>query len=68
MTLALGLLFTSLASKAPPLLRQGEAEGLFVILQSLLFHGHDSAQQSSLSFHFSLVEVHSHLAKENTVG
>lgn len=55
MTLAVGLLFTSLASKAPPLLGQGEAEGLFVIFQFLLFHGHDSAQQSSLSFHFSLV-------------
>ena len=53
--LAVGLLFSSLASKAPPLLGQGEAEGLFVISQFLLFHRHDSAQQSSLSFHFSLV-------------
>ena len=55
MALAVGLLFSSLASKAPPLLGQGEADGLFVISQFLLFHGHDSAQQSSLSFHFSLV-------------
>lgn len=51
-----GLLFTSLASKASPLLGQGEAEWLFVILQFLLFHWHASAQQSSLFFYFSLVQ------------
>ena len=41
--------------KAPPLPRQGEAEGLLAIFQFLLFNRHDSAQQSSLFFHFSLV-------------
>ena len=56
MALAAGLLLTSLTSKSPTLLGQGEAGRLLVIFQFLLFHWHDLAQQSSLFFHFSLVQ------------
>lgn len=56
MALAAGWPLTSLTSKSPTLLGHGEAEGLLVIFQFLLFHWRDLTQQSSLFLHFSLVQ------------